>query len=445
MAANVAHKGKLIHECTLEGETRDHELFPGHINALQASRNRFLLLYTTRGWRGSDDNVSVICQIRDGAYDGRLVREVCLAKSIDNWEPFDDGKHYVRAHLHPLVFGVPKGAVIDGEVPQHAGLFAFMWHREIREVDPETGSMLHYHKSVQKLRDVSITEWMQARLNESEDDLEIVQPKQTLRQKTKEHGYPFCDLDVRRMVLTMNPPVPYNHSGTQWIGSSSYEDIRWETYVATLKMEFNPDTALYEWSATGPLSVPGLFESSVLWSDEGWILVARISRSMRSEMGGPIAWMKLDDPFGPLPEPTYPSYPITHAPITAFRCADGIVRLLSNEPNLTPYFHERNPLYMWDIDPANGFRASNLRTVFDSVQHRIPIRDVSLPVVDQAKIFPHAGGSRQLIGHRVRPKSLNDPFKTGVVVNDEERAAAGIYCAELEYDTDYPALWEFAY
>lgn len=443
MVRNLIHKGKLIHESTLEGETRSHGLFPGHINGLQASKNRFLLLYTTRGWRGSDDNVSVICQIRDGAYDGPLIREICLAKSINDWMPFDDGKHYVKAHLHPLLFGVPKGAVINGAVPQHAGLFVFMWHREIRELDPQTGFMLHYKESIQKLLDVSVTEWVQVRLNDSEDDLDIIQPKQTLRQKNHHLGYPFCELETRRMVLTMNPPVPFNSTGTEWIGSSSYEDIARTSRVATLRMSFNPQTGLYEWTDCGPLSIAGMFESAVISADQGAILMSRIKASMDAPKGGRVAWFKLNDPFGAIAEPAYPEQPITAAPVTAFRCADGVIRLLSNEPNLTPYPHERNPLYMWDIDPEAGFRASNCRTVFDSVAAKIPIRDVSLPVVDQAKVLPHVGGNRQLVAHRVRPKSLNSPFKTGVIINDDEREASGIYYAEIEYDRDYPAAWSF--
>ncbi len=443
MIKNLSYKGKLIHECSLGGETRAEGLFPGHINGMQASPNRFLVLYTTRGWRGSDDNVSVICQIRDGAYDGPLLREVCLAKSINDWAPFDDGKKYVRAHLHPLVFGVPSGALMDGEVPAHAGLFVFMWHREIREIDPKTGFMLHYKKSVQKLLDVSITEWIQVRLNESEDDFEIVQPTMALRQKYHEHGYTFCDLETRRMVLTMNPPVPFNEVATEWIGSSSYEDIAGTSRVATFRMTFNPAAGLYEWTDCGPLSVAGLFESAVVGSPDGWTFMARVKSSMAAPKGGPVAWMSLDDPFGSIPEPTYTD-PISAAPITAFRCADGVVRVFSNEPHLTPYPHERNPLYMWDVDTSGSFRASNCRTVFDSVERGIPIRDVSLPVVDQAKVLPHCGGNRQIIAHRVRPKSLNSPFKTGVVINDEEREVSGIYYAEIEYDRDYPAAWRFA-
>ena len=443
MITELVHKGKLIHECSLEGETRAEGLFPGHINGLQASKDRFLTLYTTRGWRGSDDNVSVICQIRDGAYDGPVLREVCLAKSVNDWMPFDDGKQYVRAHLHPLVFGVPQGAVIDGTVPEHAGLFVFMWHREIREIDPQTGFMMHYKKSIRRLLDVSVTEWTQARLNATQDDLVTVQPPQTLRQKGH-IGYPFCELDVRRMVLTMNPPVPLNRDGSEWIGSSMYEDMARAERVATLKMAFNPATSLYEWTECGPLSIPGLFECAVTSSNQGWILMARVRSSMDAKEGGPVAWMKLDDPFGAIPEPVLPEGPRTHAPVTAFRCADGVVRLLTNDPHVSPYPHERNPLYMWDIDPADGFRASNRITVFDSVERKIPIRDVSLPVIDQGKVLPHAGGSRQMIAHRVRPKSLNSPFKTGVAINDTEREVCGIYYAEAVYDAAYPATWQFA-
>ena len=130
--AKLTHMGKLLHECGIPGETRANDRYPGHINGTQLSENRFLLLYSTRGWRGSDDNMSVIYQIRDSAYDGPLVREGRLAHSIDDWDPFGDGHRYVKSHLHPLGFGVPGGTIVNGTVPPQAGLFVFIWHRYAR-------------------------------------------------------------------------------------------------------------------------------------------------------------------------------------------------------------------------------------------------------------------------------------------------------------------------
>lgn len=443
MIQSLHHRGKLIHECTHEGEGRDHDRFPGHINAAQASRNRFLVLYSTRTWRGSDDNCSVICQIRDGAYDGPVVKEVLLAKSVDDWQPFADGKTYVKAHVHPLVFGVPQGAVVGGSVPDHAGLFVFMWNRHARELDPATGFMMHYHSPVPKLSDLSVTEWVQLRLNEAGDDLEVVQPVMAKRQRDHLEGYPFCERHARTMALTMNSPVPFNREGTRWIGSTTFTRPGEGMRVGTVGMTYNPQTRLYEWTECGELSEPGLFESAVLGTEGDWTLVARLRTSMKSKGGGPIAWMPLREPFGALPEPVCPGTPVANAPITAFRGADGGVRLITTDPGLSPHGHPRNPLYMWEIDPKDGYRATACHLVFDSVEHGLPIREESKPVVDQGKIFPHAGGRRQILAHRVRPRSLASGLKTGVVVNEAEKEVSGIYYSEIEYDAEYPGLWSF--
>lgn len=450
----VSHRGKLLHECSVPGEGRAWDRFPGHINAVQASKDRFLVLYATRSWRGSDDNNSVICQIRDGAYDGPVLREVRLAAAVDDWDAFGDGKRYAKGHLHPVVFGVPKGVQIGGRVPDHAGLFVFMWHREVREIDPETGYMVNVEafsvKSTnQFLLDQSITEWTQVRLNDAGDDFEVVQPVQALRQKHYEGLYPFCSVDARRMVQPMMPPLPFNREATEWIGCSGFEPTLaaggpQAGGTATQRFSYNQGADRYEWTQTGPLSQPGLFEAGLVPWKDAWVLVARLMGSaVEKKKGGPVGWVRLDDPFGPIGEPVRPDQPRSNSPVTAFACADGAVRLLTNDPNLSPYGHARNPLYLWEIDPDRGFAASQPRIVFDSVAQGMPIREESRPVVDQAKVFPHTGGRHQLVGHRLRTRALMDPVKTGTVINETEKDVSGIYYAALEYDEDHPPAWSF--
>ena len=138
MTPRIEHRGKLIHECSLPGHTRADGLYPGHINAAQLSASRFFLIYTTRGWRGTDDNASVIYQLREGAYDGRLLAEGVLASSVDDWDPLGDGTPHVRGHFHPVVFGVAAGA---RPASPAAGHFVAMWGRHARSIDPRTGLM----------------------------------------------------------------------------------------------------------------------------------------------------------------------------------------------------------------------------------------------------------------------------------------------------------------
>ena len=442
MITAVHHRGKLIHECSIEGETRKEGFFPGHINGMQISRSRFLLLYTTRGWRGTDDNVSVVYQIRDGAYDGPLVHEGRLAESIRDWDPLGDGKKYVKGHVHPLCFGVPRNAMVNGKVPPQAGLFVFLWNRGARRIDPATGLMLHASEDPRLVDGSSATEWTQLRLNDKEDVFEPVQPIRVLRQKGYDQGYPFCSLDTRRMALTFTPPVRFDSKAEEWIGSSGFTDGS-EIHVATMKFSYDPEKGLYQWTDTGPLSVSGLFESSVLPWKGSWIVSARVQQSFRSEFGGPVAWMMTDDPFNTISEPEYPKIPASRSPNTAFLCADGKIRLLTNDRRLSPYGHHRNPLYIWDIDPDRGFKAGEPAVVFDSVAKGLPIREESRPVVDQGKVFPHSGGINQIVAHRIRPVSINDPEKTGVVINELEKTLCGIYYGSLEFDQAHPGAWSF--
>ena len=176
---------------------------------------------------------------------------------------------------------------------------------------------------------------------------------------------------------------------------------------------------------------------------DSWIISCRVSTSTQAAFGGPVAWMRTTQPLGELPAPILPPAPSSRSPSTAFACADGQLRLLTNDRNLSPYSQHRNPLYMWDIDADQDFEALRHYTVFDSMAAGMPIRDQSLPVVDQCKIFPHSGGRYQILAHRIRPVSTNNPRKTGLAINEQEKEACGIYYAAIEYAQAYPPQWSF--
>ena len=55
MIERIEHRGRLIAGCPLPDETRADDVVPTHANAIQVSRDRFLLVYTTHTYRGSDD------------------------------------------------------------------------------------------------------------------------------------------------------------------------------------------------------------------------------------------------------------------------------------------------------------------------------------------------------------------------------------------------------
>ena len=95
MITGIRSKGFYIDTCKIEGETKRDEKVPAQHNTIQLSRDRWFVIYETRGFRGVDDNQSTIYQVRRDAPDGPVLSEGRLDKSIDDWDPRGDGGRYV--------------------------------------------------------------------------------------------------------------------------------------------------------------------------------------------------------------------------------------------------------------------------------------------------------------------------------------------------------------
>ncbi len=119
MITEIKSKGYYIDECRLPGEGKADDRVPAQHNTVQLSRDRWFVVYETRGFRGVDDNCSVVYQVRKGAPDGVVLSESYLDPSIDDWDPLGDGGRYVRQGNHSIVFGVPKGALFNGQRVPH--------------------------------------------------------------------------------------------------------------------------------------------------------------------------------------------------------------------------------------------------------------------------------------------------------------------------------------
>jgi hypothetical protein len=69
-------------------------------------------------------------------------------------------------------------------------------------------------------------------------------------------------------------------------------------------------------------------------------------------------------------------------------CEDGVLRVFSG--HLGGGNTKRNPLFCWDIDPDDGFAATNRRTILD-------MRDkIRFPMVGFAKLSP-VKNNRQIL------------------------------------------------
>ncbi len=413
-APRLEHQGIFIRECSLPNETRQDDVFPAHPNGMQVSRDRWLLYYATRSVRGGDDDRSIVYQLRRNAPDGPVIKEGLLARCVDDWDPFNTGARYVKQHGSPVGFGVPRGALIHGKPVPHSNLFVIKWRIVGLILDQQTGRIQHDKELWRRTQGV---EWAQLRLTPDENDIEIVQPVQLMRQKNYESGERFCRADVAWMNQTFVQALPFNSDASEWIDCNHFDQGR----IAPLKHTFNAELNRYEWSETGDfLFDRPLSEASVVrWGDD-WLIAARLDRG-----AGGVAWLRTDNPFSNKARPVTIGQPKTGVPRTVYLCADGVIRLFSGEGISSPYKDYRNPLFCWDVDPDASFSMSNRRVVFDAVKAGFST-DAKL-MVGMCKLLPPFG-NRQLLVHRVAPR-VYKPSLT-----KEGLADCGIYHAWLSYD-----------
>jgi hypothetical protein len=148
--AAIEHRGVLVRDCTLPGETRKDTVVPAHPGGIQVARDRWLLVYATRGFRGVDDDRSIVYQLRKGAFDGPVVKEGFLARAVEDWKDFGDGtlappegKTFIKQHGHPVVFGVLRGAMRAGKPAGNANVFVAKWRVVARLLDRKRNYLEH--------------------------------------------------------------------------------------------------------------------------------------------------------------------------------------------------------------------------------------------------------------------------------------------------------------
>ena len=431
---SLEHRGVLIAECSLPGESRADDVVPAHPNGIRVSRDRWLLVYATRGFRGVDDDLSIVYQLRRGSATGEILKEGFLARSRDDWDPLGDGGRYVRQFGHPVVFGVPRGARRAGKPLAHANLFAAKWRVVARTLDRKRNYLLHSKETVELRQRTQGVEWVQFRLNGREDDIEILTSPSRMRQKGYDSGPAFCEAESAAwMNQAFTPPVPLNADGAEWGDCNAFDGGR----IAALCYRYDPSSRRYEWVRTGPfLGGPGrgIFEASLVPNGGSWMVGARIL----GRAG--VAWTRTDDPFSTMPAVVIRPEPRSTAPRTVFACPDGAVRMLTGDQG------RRDPLYMWKVDPDREFACTDRRVVFDSREAGLKIRPQSHPKVDMAKLLPPQG-REQILVHRVSVRCFNHPYPRRPdipVINGAEKRACGIYYARITYAESAGDPWELS-
>ena len=92
-----------------------------------------------RGWRGTDEDLSIVYQLRRDSYTGPIIKEACVQPTRDDWQPAEGAPPCAKLHGQPQAFGVPKGATIAGKTPVHANVFVLKWRCNARYRNPATG------------------------------------------------------------------------------------------------------------------------------------------------------------------------------------------------------------------------------------------------------------------------------------------------------------------
>jgi len=426
--------GEFIHEINLPGERRSDDVVPGQTACLRVSQDRWLVLCNTRGFRGVDDERSVVYQLRSGGPDGTLLKEGFLSRAIEDWDPLGRGEKRIRQHGHVVGYGVPKGAFIDGREALNANLFVVHW----RVVGiPYDAARKQIARTTKEDREESAgVEWVQFRLNDQESDIEILQAPTRLRQVGFASGAKFCDLDIASMNQSFVPPIPANAACTEWFCCNHFDGDR----IAILKLSFDPESRRYRWTANGPLAggkdAP-IFEGNIVRAGDEWII------SARSRIRG-TAWTRTTDPMTSLPTPKVGKEPPSNSPIETYRCADGVLRLFTGDPEASPYKRGRDPLYVWDVNPRD-FACTQRRVIFDTVEAKMPFRKEAQAKVDFATLFP-AQGSTQIVSYRVNVRSNNFgyPGRTDIPqITAEEKAKCGAYFTKLHYPDVRLEPWTF--
>jgi len=449
MAANaslttmdIQYKGPLISDTCVPGEGKSAGIAPELSSCVQASRDRWIILFGTVDPRGHDINRSIFYQIRKGAPNGEVLKEDIIEKAKSDWDPLGVGHSFRKINAVVKVFGVPKGALRDGKPISTANHFVAKWYiRPCIEIDGRLVNLWHKASLVNPDdlgRYAYGLEWMQFRLNDTEDDIEIISPAKELRQKRCDHNHNISSLGSSMgMHHGFGDAVP-NDDFTEWV-----EVCQFETYppssvamndrptkVAAVRYSFHPTSGLYEWVETGKSQqIPNrrIAEASLNKINNFWVISIRAYNAQQQT-----SWYRTSDPFASFGDKT--DIKSSYAPRISFVCADGILRVFCNDTS--PHgVHSRDPLYCFDVDPIT-FEYSNRRVVLDAHKQRLPFRT---PFIDHAMIYPHPGGRKQIISFR----TINRSQTTAESTTPEELERSGIHYSELIYDRDYPTPWGF--
>ena len=424
---NIKYHGHLIRDCSIPGERKCDGVVPAHCApALKLSSDKWIIFYATLDSRGHDASRSIIYQLREATPDGKIVKEACIVPANENWDPLGNGSCFWKCNGMPIAFGIPKGE--NGKANEN--VFFLKWYRYAHLLKDNilynSGSG-NWPGAPGIMSQTLRIESLQFRINEKEDDIEIISPCQLMTQKNYFDANEFCELGHNfTMNHSMVPPIPINADYTEWVEFDTFtpygSGIGGHGRVAPVKYSFNNSTGLYEWTKTGSLlNIPNevLGESSLCFDGSDFIL------SLRSFSSSNTVLLKTSDPFkGKI---NYSAHESGNTPRTMWKCQDEKLRLFTNNISISPYKEKRNPLYCFEVD-SGKLSLSETTMIFDAHQAELPFKN---PFIDMAKLFPECGGNQILAFRAITRNQTVGNCPKAPKPSFEEINASGIHYLTL--------------
>lgn len=436
----------MVLDAPIAGVSKADGVIPAHPGggAMQLSADRWILFYAGLDPRGWDANHSIVYQLRQGRPTGPVLAWGVIDRSVEDWDPLQRGDRYFKSCGMPISFGVPKGATHNGRLMPNANVFVVKWYRVAQAlrggtiIQPNDGSHSTWPNDQRWPEGYDVQnhtfrlEWVQFRLNDREDDIELLTQPALLCERGYSHHEQCCSLGPSYKINHgMKPPVPTDSAAREWIDVNTFTPYvgrhAGRLCLAAVKYAFNSATGLYDWAQTGALTTlpdRSCGECSVNRLGDTWIIAARSFGP-----NGDTCWFRTRDPMRALGQPTVTPFP--QGPRTVFRCGDGKLRLFGSTVN-------RSPLFCWEVDPWD-YSLKHKRLILDARAEKMPFY---MPFIDMPKLSPPDRHGRQLLLYRVitrRQTACHYDAHSEVTAAEHEQA--GIYASELAYEDPVAPAW----
>ncbi|MBE6358537.1 MAG: hypothetical protein E7057_04745 [Lentisphaerae bacterium] len=362
---------------------------------VEIAPDRWLSLYTMVDGRGHDANCGIYGELRADAPDGMVLRSRILVAGGDgtNYSPCGDGVEYFRCAGQAHVFGSQKTGVFAVTYYQHVQ----KWENGVLQ-NPGSWHWRQKHGSMLMSGTLRVC-MLHLEYDAQADDWRIIEQPHLLAQDGWENSPDaFCEFGPGfSLNHALEPPVPLNDDGTEfleYLTITAYDDpyaVGGHGTVVPVRYKFDPETRRYRWVQTGKRWRDGndtLGEVSIVRIPDG---SGDFLLSVRQFLGtGDIILARVSDPFVEGIRKVH-RYKGSSAPRTLGVRSDGLMRIFINDSDMSPYKHERNPLYEYQIYP--DLRLGEPHVVADAVQQKLPWPE---PFLDMGRYLEYAPGKEML-------------------------------------------------